>query len=226
MRLALRRWIAIAALIAMTGCGPKPSQTAEFAQAQSTASPAAAQAQSRADYDFYLLNLSWSPEFCSTHPGSEECAAHPGLIVHGMWPQRDDGTYPEHCGMRPGPRDARAYTDMIPNAGLVRHEWQTHGTCTPYDADAYFSLIRRAYRAVHVPAQLQHVDHELVLPPVQILDAFAAANPSYPRAAFAVSCGNNRLTAVEVCLAKDLTPQACQSVRSCRANVVRVTPQQ
>ena len=30
--------------------------------------------------------------------------------------------------------------------------------------------------------------------------------------------------AVEICLTKDLRPEACQGVRSCRANVVKVTP--
>ena len=42
---------------------------------------------------------------------------------------------------------------------------------------------------------------------------------------FALSCGNNRLTAVEICLTKDLRPETCEGVRSCRANVVKVTPQ-
>jgi hypothetical protein len=29
---------------------------------------------------------------------------------------------------------------------------------------------------------------------------------------------------VEICLTKELQPEACQGVRSCRANVVKVTP--
>ena len=176
-------------------------------------------------FDFYLLNLSWSPEFCATHPASEECAAHPGFIVHGLWPQDADGSYPQHCGSRPGPSSAEAYADVIPNAGLVRHEWETHGTCTAYDADTYFGVVRKAFHEVKIPALLTGTDHELRMPPGAIVDAFAAANPAFPAGSIAVSCGNNRLTAVEVCLAKDLRPEACSGVRSCRAIVVKVTPQ-
>ena len=60
--------------------------------------------------------------------------------------------------------------------------------------------------------------------PDDLLARFATANPGYPAGSFALSCGNNRLTAVEICLSKDLRPEACQGVRSCRANVVKVTP--
>jgi ribonuclease T2 len=40
----------------------------------------------------------------------------------------------------------------------------------------------------------------------------------------AVSCGNNYLTAVSMCMSKDLKPMACQNLRDCRANVIRVPP--
>ncbi len=177
-------------------------------------------------YDFYLLNLSWSPEFCATHPNASECSQRLGFIVHGLWPQNLDGSYPQHCGSRPGPSDARAWTDLIPNTGLVRHEWQTHGTCTPYDADTYFGLIRRAFQEVKIPPSFAAMSEETMLPPVAILDSFAKANPDFPAGSILLSCGNNRLTAIEVCLAKDLQPTACQGVRSCRANAVKITPRQ
>lgn len=35
-------------------------------------------------FDYYLLTLSWSPEFCLTHPSAAECSAHPGFILHGL----------------------------------------------------------------------------------------------------------------------------------------------
>jgi len=181
-------------------------------------------------YDFYLLNLSWAPEFCATHQsqrgGSQlECTEHRGFIVHGLWPQNNDGSYPQHCASRPGPTSAGAWSDVMPDTGLVRHEWETHGTCTPYDGDAYFGLIRKAFKAVKIPADFAQTDHEFMLPPTGILGEFAKANPSFPAGSLALSCGNNRLTALEVCLGKDLQPIACSNVRSCRANAVKVTPQ-
>ncbi len=212
----------------MVGCGPPPPQPRTETSVQGgnrVVRSADAATQEGGGFDFYLLNLSWSPEFCATHPGSEECAAHPGFIVHGLWPQNGDGSYPEHCGSRRGPTNPEAWADVIPNAGLVRHEWETHGTCTAYDADTYFGVVRKAFREVKVPAAFAAIDHEVMMPPVAIIDAFAKANPTFPVGSIAVSCGNNRLTAVEVCLAKDLSPEACSGVRSCRANVVKITPQ-
>ena len=40
-------------------------------------------------FDYYLLTLSWAPEFCATHEGnapSSECgpAWHLGFVVHGL----------------------------------------------------------------------------------------------------------------------------------------------
>jgi ribonuclease I len=51
-------------------------------------------------FDFYLLNLSWSPEFCATHGESPECGHNLGFVVHGLWPQDSNGNYPQHAVMR------------------------------------------------------------------------------------------------------------------------------
>ncbi|CAN5485853.1 ribonuclease T2 [soil metagenome] len=178
---------------------------------------------SNPQYDFLLLNLSWSPEFCSTHQASE-CGLHRAFIVHGLWPQRNDGTYPEHCGTRPGPTNPASWADVMPDVGLVKHEWQTHGTCTPYDADTYFGMIRKAFKVVKVPAVYSDGTKEVQMKPADILADFAKVNPGFPAGSMALSCGNNRLTAFELCMSKDLKPIACSAVKTCRANVVKITP--
>jgi len=175
-------------------------------------------------FDFYLLNLSWSPEFCATHGDSPECGRNLGFVVHGLWPQDTNGDYPQHCSDAPGPSNPQADTDIMPTASLVEHEWQTHGTCSGLAADNYFAAIHKAYAAIRIPANIglgRDVDG---VTPDDLLGRFAEANPGYPAGSFALSCGNNRLTAVEICLSKDLHPEACQGVRSCRANLVKVTP--
>jgi ribonuclease T2 len=175
-------------------------------------------------FDFYLLNLSWSPEFCATHSESPECARNLGFVVHGLWPQDTSGDYPQHCGDAPGPSDPQADTDILPTATLVEHEWQTHGTCSGLGAKDYFAAIHKAYAGVKIPANIGLGGDADGVTPHDLLARFAAANPGYPPGSFALSCGNNRLTAVEICLSKDLRPEACEGVRSCRANVVKVTP--
>jgi ribonuclease T2 len=193
--------------------GTSPQQ-ARVARGETAAQP----------FDYYLLNLSWSPEFCHSHPNATECAQHSTFVLHGLWPQNKDGTYPENCSNQSGPRNPTAYGDIYPDAGLLIHEWRTHGTCSGLSPDAFFSLARQAFHSVVIPSALSQLDHQISIPPGQILDLFTAANPSVPRSSLALSCGNNYLTAIEVCLNKNAQPTACGPVRSCRANTVRIPP--
>jgi ribonuclease T2 len=212
----------LALFLSLAGCKPQQQAPASGpAASQSAASPNTA---TSAPFDFYLLNLSWSPEFCFSHPSAAECASHPAFVLHGMWPQNNDGTYPENCSNAPGPSDPTQYSDIYPDQGLLAHEWQTHGTCSGLSADAFLSAARTAYRSVAIPPALTGLTSQTSMPPDQILDLFTASNPSIPRASLALSCGHNYLTAIEVCLDKSLHPIACSSVRSCRANTVRIPP--
>jgi ribonuclease T2 len=175
-------------------------------------------------FDYYLLNLSWSPEFCHGHPDAAECAAHSTFVLHGLWPQNNDGGYPENCANTLGPSDPSAFADIYPDAGLLEHEWRTHGVCTGLSADTFFSAARAALRSVAIPPAFNNLDRQTSMTPDDILSSFTASNPSIPRASLALSCGNNYLTAVEFCLDKTLHPIACGPIRSCRANVVRIPP--
>jgi ribonuclease T2 len=219
------RVLLVLAVAALAGCNAgqiSPVQTQPGSQQSASSSehlPAAG-----GGFDFYLLNLSWSPEFCATHGDAAECAEHDGFVLHGLWPQNYDGSYPQHCASTAGPTDASRYRDIFPDQHLLLHEWQTHGTCSGLSARDYFATARAAKKKVVVPKELVAPTSELQLSPSAILGDFAAANPSIPRESFALSCGNNRLTAIEVCLGKDLNAVSCKGIRSCRANVVKVTP--
>ncbi len=182
------------------------------------------QARAAAQFDFYLLNLSWSPEFCSSHPAAAECASHPTFVLHGLWPQNSNGSYPHNCSNAPGPADPSQYSDIYPDPSLLQHEWATHGTCSGLSADDYFGLARKAFHAVVIPPKLVHLTAQTSMPPDQILGLFTASNAQIPQASLALSCGNNFLTAVEECVDKNLQPIACSGVRSCRANTVRIPP--
>jgi ribonuclease T2 len=175
-------------------------------------------------FDYYLLNLSWSPEFCYSHPSAQECAAHDAFVLHGLWPENIDGTYPENCSNAPGPADPGKYSDLYPDAGLLDHEWRTHGTCSGLSADAFFATARAAYRSVRIPPELANLKQQTSMPPAEILGLFTERNPGIPRSSLVLSCGHNFLTAVEACLDKSLHPTACSGVRSCRANLVRIPP--
>ena len=219
--------ILIALLLPVAGCKSR-LQTASgadsggAAEARSGVSPV--MATSGSSFDYYLLNLSWSPEYCQGHPTATECAARATFVLHGLWPENMDGSYPESCTSAPGPADPGEYKDIYPDPGLLQHEWQKHGTCSGLSADAYFQAARTAFRAVIVPGPLENLKSEISLTPGQIIDLFAASNPRIPVSSFALSCGHNDLTAVEICLDKSMNPISCTAVRSCRAQTVRITP--
>jgi ribonuclease T2 len=225
------------AALTLTACNAPASQLIASRSSVSTGPEPFAASQSRSSrrsspqtgaapgtFDFYLLTLSWSPEFCSTHPSAAECAAHPAFVLHGLWPQNTNGTYPENCSNAPGPADPSAYKDIFPDPSLLQHEWATHGTCSGLSPDAYFTLARQAFQSIHIPPQLSSLHSQLQLPPAQILGDFAQSNPSIPTSDMALSCGNNVLTAVQVCLTTDLHATSCSSVKTCRANVVKIPP--
>jgi len=173
-------------------------------------------------FDYYLLTLSWSPEFCHSHPDKPECqSGHHGFIVHGLWPQYANG-YPEHCSTAPGLPNPEEMSDIMPDAGLVAHEWSTHGTCSGLDAESYFKLLRRAFTAVTIPERFAAARENFSISPDEVKSAFVRANSGISAEEMTVSCGNNYLTAVSVCLSKELKPLACQNLRDCRANVIRV----
>jgi ribonuclease T2 len=174
------------------------------------------------EFDYYVLSLSWSPEFCYSHPAKPECqSGHRGFVVHGLWPQYAQG-YPEHCSNAPGLSDPSAMTDIMPDAGLVAHEWSTHGTCSGLDAENYFRLLRQAFTSIKIPERFAASGHTFSIPPFEIKKGFLQANPNFREQDMTVSCGNNYLTAVSFCMTKDLKPTSCQNLRDCKANVIRV----
>jgi len=173
-------------------------------------------------FDFYVLNLSWSPEFCHSHPSAAECAQHRAFTLHGLWPQNNDGTYPEDCSAAPGPANPSQYADIYPDASLLQHEWQTHGTCSGLAPDQFLTLARNAEQSIHIPVELAQLTQQTVLTPAQITTLFTQSNPSLPAASLAITCGNNFLTAVEVCLDKSLKPESCSAVKTCGANQIRI----
>ena len=217
------RYVAAVALLLLSACKSNPNSASPVTPsgASDRAKPHIA---AGSGFDYYLLNLSWSPEFCYSHSEAPECASHPTFVLHGLWPQNTSGSYPEKCSNAPGPSDPSAFKDIYPDQGLLEHEWTTHGTCSGLGADDFFRTARAAYRSITIPPTLAGITAQTSMPPDEIVALFTRANPSLSRDSVAVSCGHNFLTAVEVCLDKSLHPMACGPIRSCRANTVRIPP--
>jgi ribonuclease T2 len=222
------RLLLLALLPALSACNPRPAPTPE-PKPPARSSQAVAQTPSSAaaqPFDYYLLNISWSPEYCHSHPSDIQCARHSTFVLHGLWPQNADGSYPQNCSTARGPADPSQYADIYPDPGLLKHEWKTHGTCSGLAPDAYFTSARTAFQSVTIPPTLANLNHQISLPPAQILSLVSKSNPNLTQQNLALSCGNNNLTAVEVCLDKSLRPTPCGPIRSCRANTVKIPPPQ
>jgi ribonuclease T2 len=192
-----------------------------------------AKAQAAAPFDYYVLSLSWAPAFCA-QPGAaagnpKECAPgrRTGFIVHGLWPEAAVGKSPESCGAaKPVPKPVVDFVlqDML-SAGLVQHEWATHGICTGLNPFDYFSSIVQARAAVQIPVQITSIEDQIREGPQQIETQFAGANPSFPRAAFRTSCPRGAFQEERICFDKSLKPRACtESVGECAVPAIVVLP--
>jgi ribonuclease T2 len=169
------------------------------------------------DFAYYLLSLSWSPAFCLSSPGAAECSGprHYGFIVHGLWPQYEQG-WPEYCDVRRTVPDevVRGIADLMPARGLVYHEWSAHGTCSGLEPAEFFALLRRAYASVVIPQELSNPVAAIEQSPAAIAGAFLHANPRLPPQSVVVSCtGQNapRLREVNICLDRGLAARVCSA---------------
>ena len=185
-------------------------------------------------FDYYLLSLSWSPAFCLDSPQASECrgARRYGLIVHGLWPQLDDGSRIEHCDVheRVDGQVANGMLDLMPATGLIYHEWTAHGTCSGLGSRDFFALVRRARGGFTVPASLSDPAAELNRPTQGLLAELRAANPRFPEGSLLVTCTGQdvpRLREVRACLGRDLEPRRCAPDvlrAACRAPQLLIPP--
>jgi ribonuclease T2 len=184
-----------------------------------------------ADFDYFLLTLSWAPEFCATNASgrsSAECDPdkHMGLVVHGLWPQYDNGKWPESCSTTKPVASATVdhMMPIMPGAGLIQHEWAKHGTCSGLSVQDYFGAIEKLYNRLQVPADFKKPASSAHTNAAAIEQKFATANNA-PKGAFRVSCPQNEFSAVEICMSKDLKYQACPAtLKDCRATKIEVRP--
>jgi len=195
----------------------------------SFAAPFAAAADDVAgDFDFYVLALSWSPTFC-TIDGSDEDAQcrvkRHGFIVHGLWPQYEQG-YPEYCRSSVSnrvPNDiSREIFDIMPSVGLIRSQWRKHGICSGLRHEPYFDLLREAFDKVVIPERFRSPLRDQRIDPYVVERAFIAANPEIPAQGIAVTCKQQHLAEVRICMTRDLEFRSCAEVndRACRARQV------
>jgi ribonuclease T2 len=119
-------------------------------------------------FDFYVYSMTYQPEFCRESSSKYTGCHHPQptwesqLTIHGLWPQRLDGSWPSSCTAEPlhssfyQSPDGNASRSILndlemkwpnvkadPNtsghAQFWEHEWSKHGTCSGLVQFDYFN---------------------------------------------------------------------------------------
>ena len=186
--------------------------------------PARAQTDQAGAFDYYLLSLSWSSAWCTLTGDARDdpqCAAGRGhgFIVHGLWPQYDNG-YPADCRTTkadPTRAETAGMADIMGGASLAFHEWKKHGRCSGLSSQAYFATLRRAYDALTIPPVFAGVTRNLTIDAGVIEDAFLESNQGLDPDQITITCKSGLIHEVRLCLTRDLAPRTCGDdvIRDC-----------
>ncbi|WP_193139577.1 MULTISPECIES: ribonuclease T2 family protein [unclassified Meridianimarinicoccus] len=167
-------------------------------------------------FDYYVLSLSWSPNWCLREGDArdaEQCDTRHdhGWLLHGLWPQHEDG-YPKDCHTDtadPTRAQSGAMTDIMGSGGLAWYQWKKHGRCTGLSGPQYYALSREAYGRITRPELLRKLDKTVKLPATVIEEAFLEVNPALSAAALTITCRDGMIQEARICLTRDLDPRPC-----------------
>ena len=172
------------------------------------------------EFDYYVLALSWSPNWCSLEGearNSPQCDANHGWVMHGLWPQFEQG-WPSFCtsNTRPPSRgDTAAMVDIMGDSGSAWHQWNKHGRCSGLTSDAYFELARDAYEKITRPDVFRKLSKPVTLPASLIEEAFLKDNTGLEEDGITITCKSRHIQEARICLTKDL------EFRDCGRDVIR-----
>ena len=198
-----------------------------------TALPALAQEGKAGQFDYYVMALSWSPNWCEIEgdaKGSDQCDARHdhGWILHGLWPQYHRG-FPSYCRTSeraPSRGQTNAMADIMGTGGLALHQWKKHGVCSGLSSAEYYELSREAYASVQRPEVFRKLTKDIKLPASVVEDAWLKANPQLEADGITITCRQGHIQEARVCLSRDLEPVPCGQdvVRDCRMKDAVFTP--
>lgn len=195
--------------------------------------PLSAEGDKPGNFDYYVLSLSWSPNWCVLEGdarNSPQCDASEdhGWIMHGLWPQFERG-YPSYCNTparNPSRGMTAAMSDIMGTPGLAWHQWKKHGRCTGLDAPDYYALSREAYERIKRPAVFRKLEDPVRLPASVVEEAFLRDNPDLSPDGITITCRNNHIQEARICLTRDLQPRQCgpDVIADCTATRALFTP--
>lgn len=189
------------------------------------ATPALAEGERAGDFDYYVLSLSWSANWCARESdarGDPQCDARHdfSFTLHGLWPQYESG-WPSWCrttARDPTRSETAAMADIMGGAGLAWYEWQKHGRCTGLSAQQFYAASRQAYESISIPEVFRRLSRNVRLPALVVEEAFLEANPGLDRNMITITCDQGMIQEARICLSKALAPRPCSAdaARDCQ----------
>jgi ribonuclease T2 len=177
------------------------------------------------DFDFYVMSLSWSPDFCASNDDPQQCSVGKklGFVLHGLRPQYNRG-YPADCSTVKLPKDTQQqFPNLYPSTSLYTHEWDKHGTCSGMKPLEYLALSKSLKESISIPAAYRSPAKAFRTTVADLKAAFVKANVALSEDTLAVQCsGSGRfLQELRACFSREGQPIACSqevqndAVKSC-----------
>lgn len=168
-------------------------------------------------FDFYVLALSWSPDYCATkgNRDPQQCKSGKklGFVLHGLWPQYQKG-YPANCSTEKLPLSAKQqFPNLFPSDKLYDHEWEKHGTCSGKTPLEYLALSKQYKDSVTIPTAYNRPIQPFRATIKDLKSAFVNANSQFSADGIAPSCSDSGrfLQEVLICYSKDGKPGSCSA---------------
>lgn len=185
------------------------------------------------DFDYYVLSLSWSPNWCALEGddrGSPQCDADAdfGWVLHGLWPQYEQG-WPERCRTgfaEPSRAQTAAMADIMGTSGLAWYQWNKHGVCAGLPSAEYYALARQAFDRMTLPPVFARLQNPVTLPASVVEDAFLQDNPDLRRDQITITCDSGYIQEARICLTRDLDFRRCgpDVIRDCTLDAAQFEP--
>ncbi|KAL2643279.1 hypothetical protein R1flu_010866 [Riccia fluitans] len=105
-----------------------------------------AQSSIVSNFDFFYFVVQWPGSYCNLKTACcfpQNIKPASNFSIHGLWPNYDDGSYPQNCDPSDEFDDSQI-EDLVPqmkknwgtlsckndNSWFWEHEWEKHGTCS------------------------------------------------------------------------------------------------
>eukprot|EP01111_Echinosteliopsis_oligospora_P002312 TRINITY_DN133_c0_g1_i1.p1 TRINITY_DN133_c0_g1~~TRINITY_DN133_c0_g1_i1.p1 ORF type:complete len:200 (-),score=45.31 TRINITY_DN133_c0_g1_i1:42-641(-) len=142
------------------------------------------------------------------------------FTIHGLWPQRNDGSYPSYCpGQAWNENDIKSLLPVMdevwvsddgPNSDFWSHEWTKHGTCSTLKEEAFFQTAISLYPKFNIMESLREAKitpNGNTYTKTQVESAVEKGTGFQPT----LHCNTTSLLEVAMCISKSYSAMNCPS---------------